>query len=93
MKIIRSRKYLTSLRDILKFIALDSKQRAINFKDELDLHIKNLTIFPYKFRKSIYFDDENIRDLIFKGYVIPYKIDTDKKEITILGIKKYLKDF
>lgn len=46
---------------------------------------------PLKCRKSIYFDDENIRDLIFKGYVIPYKIDIDKKQITIIGINKYKK--
>jgi len=44
---------------------------------------------PFKFRKSIYFDDENIRDLVFKGYAIPYKIDKIKDMITIIGINKY----
>ena len=44
---------------------------------------------PYKFRKSFYFDNEEIRDMIFKGYVIPYKIDKASDEIIIIGIKKY----
>ena len=48
---------------------------------------------PYKCRKSIYFTKENIRDLIFKGYTIVYKIDELKDIITIVGIKKYQKKF
>lgn len=42
---------------------------------------------PLKYRKSIYFDDENIRDLVYLGYVVPYKIEKDK--IVIIGITKY----
>ncbi|EAK5974251.1 type II toxin-antitoxin system RelE/ParE family toxin, partial [Campylobacter jejuni] len=48
----------------------------------------NLSFMPYKNRKSLSFDNENIRDLIFKGYVIPYLIDKSKNEILILGIYK-----
>ena len=44
---------------------------------------------PFKCRKSIYFSDDNIRDLIFMGYVIPYKIYENKNEIIIIGINKY----
>ncbi len=89
MKVIRSRKYTKSLQKILRFISLDSKKRAFSFKNELDKHINDLTNMPYKFRKSIYFDDENIRDLIFKGYVIVYEIDSNANAITIIGITKY----
>jgi len=46
----------------------------------------------YKYRKSIYFDDENIRDFIFKGYILPYKIDKLNDTLTILGITKYKKE-
>ena len=45
---------------------------------------------PFKYRKSIYWNDNNIRDLIFKGYVVPYKIDTTKNKIIIIGINKYM---
>ncbi len=72
----------------MKFISKDSKPRALNFKSEIDNEINNLDNMPYKFRKSIYFEDENIRDLIYKGYTIPYKIDEPQDTITIIGIKK-----
>jgi len=29
---------------------------------------------PYKYKKSYYHEDENIRDMVFKGYTIIYKI-------------------
>ena len=43
-------------------------------------------------RKSIFFDREDIRDLIIKGYVIVYKIDIEKKEIHVFGFTKYKDD-
>jgi hypothetical protein len=42
---------------------------------------------PYKYRKSIYFDNEDIRDMIFKGYITVYKIN--QNQIVIVGISKY----
>jgi len=89
VEIIRSKKYTKSLQDIMKFISLDSKKRALVFRGEIDKQINNLVYMPFKCRKSIYFEDENIRDLIFKGYTIVYKIDEKKETITIIGIKKY----
>ncbi|WP_198305392.1 type II toxin-antitoxin system RelE/ParE family toxin [Arcobacter vandammei] len=91
MQIIRDTKYLIKIQSIVEYIAKDSIFRAFDFLDSLDEQINNLPNMPLKCRKSIYFDDENIRDLIFKGYVIPYKIDIDKKQITIIGINKYKK--
>ena len=87
MKIVRSRKYTQSLQEVLRFIALDSRQRAINFKRELDEHINKLDNMPFKFRQSIYFKNENIRDLIFTGYTIVYKIDEEKQIITIIAMR------
>lgn len=58
------------------------------FKNDLYKALKKLDFMPYKFRKSLVFDDENVRDFIFKGYVIPYKIDKEKDLIIILGIYK-----
>ncbi len=42
---------------------------------------------PYAYRKSIYFNDKNIRDLIFKGYTIVFLITENK--IEIYGFVKY----
>ena len=64
--------------------------QAIKFQVELDEIIDSIPNMPFKYRKSIYWNDNNIRDLIFKGYVIPYKIDTAKNQIIIIGINKYM---
>ena len=89
MQIIRDEKYTLKLQSILLYIATDNLSEALQFQLDLDHLIDNLPWMPYKFRKSIYFEDDNIRDLIFKGYVIPYKIDNDLNTITIIGINKY----
>ncbi len=54
--------------------------------------MNDLVDVPFKLRQSIYFDDENIRDLIFKGYVAPYKIDKNNNQIIVIGINKYRAD-
>ena len=89
MQVIRSKKYLVSLQEIMRFISLDSKKRALTFRNQVDKQIATIPEMPYKCRKSIYFDDDNIRDLIFKGYTIVYKVGESKEQITIIGIKKY----
>ena len=89
MKIIKDPKFNEDLQAILRFIALDSKNRAKIFKNELVANISHLTSMPYRYSKSIYFSDENIRDYIFKGYVIPYHINMEDGMLTILGIVKY----
>ena len=88
MRIVRSKKYTLTLKDLMKYISLDSKNRAVSFKNEIDKQINSLVDMPYKCRKSIYFNDESIRDLIYKGYTIVYKIDELKKTITVIGMKK-----
>lgn len=69
MQIVRTPKYINQLQDIMEFIAEDSINRALSFQIDLDEKIENLIYMSYKFRKSIYFESKNIRDLIFKGYV------------------------
>ncbi|WP_034226651.1 type II toxin-antitoxin system RelE/ParE family toxin [Aliarcobacter butzleri] len=90
MQIIRDINYLQKLQSIMEFIAQDSLNQAIKFQIDLDEIIDDIPNMPFKYRKSIYFNDNNIRDLIFKGYVVPYKIDTSKNQIIIIGINKYM---
>ena len=73
----------------MKFISLDSKSRALAFKSEIDYQINNLSNMPYRCRKSIYFEDDDIRDLIYKGYTVVYRVDEVKENIIIIGMKKY----
>lgn len=91
MQIIRNKKYLKKIQSILGYIAEDSIVQAIKFQIELDKRIDDLVFMPYKCRKSIYFDNDYIRDFIFKKYIIVYKIDVQKNHIIIVGINKYQK--
>jgi len=86
MKIIRSRKYQIRLLSILQYIAKDKVSASRNFQKELDESIKRIPNFPYKHRKSIYFDNKNIRDLIYKKYTITYEVNIETNSIEILNI-------
>jgi len=77
--------------EIWNFISKDSVNKADDFLNQLENKILELVYMPYKFRKSFYYDDENIRDLIFKGYTIPYYIDKKNDIILILDIFKWNK--
>jgi plasmid stabilization system protein ParE len=92
-KIFYDKRFKTDIKEILDFIKKDKISSSQKFKKNLKEKIEKLIFHPYKYRKSIYFDDENIRDLIYKGYIIPYKIDKKQKRIYILGIIKYKKIF
>lgn len=90
MFIVRRGGYSTALKVILSFISKDSRNKALNFKSQLDNKINNLVNFPYKFKQSKNHDDEGVRDMIFKGYTITYFIENDKDRISILDIYKWI---
>lgn len=71
---------------IIEFIALDSVNRALEFYDELILKLQNIIHNPYIYRKRDNSQDEYTRELIFKGYTIPFEIDLKNQKIIILGI-------
>ena len=89
MLIEKSKKFDDDLTSVLDRIVLDSLNAALDLVDELEERLTALAYMPYKFRQSIYFDDENVRDYVFKGYVIPYFIDEGKDKIILLGMVKY----
>jgi len=78
MRIIIKESFLNRLREQIKYIALDSPSRARKFKSDLFSKINEIPKKPYAYRRSIYFDDTEIRDLIFKGYTIVFKIDKNE---------------
>ena len=86
MQINRLKRYKNNLFQILYYIAQDKFSASENFKNELDELINNLPTFPYKFKKSEYFDNDNIRDMVYKGYTIIYKVDLKKNTIDIIRI-------
>ena len=86
MTIIRTEEYQKELLAILKYIAKDKITASRKFKKDLNIQISKIPEFPYKYRQSFYFEDENIRDMIFKSYTINYDIDLNKNTIFILSI-------
>jgi plasmid stabilization system protein ParE len=89
MQIIKDELFKENLQVVLKYIANDSKAKASKFNKQLSTQVNKLGNMPFKFRKSSYYEDENVRDLIFKGYTIPYLVDEEKEVIVILDIFKW----
>jgi hypothetical protein len=85
------KKYLLDMEPTMRlilcdYLASDSIAYSIKFQDELEDKIQTIEFFPYKYRKSTKSKDDNVRDLIFNGYVIPYRINIEKDKIEIIGI-------
>ena len=88
MKIKYTPKFNEEIDNIIGFISLYSVEKALEFYNSLMAEIQKVKYMPYRFRKNFILDDENVRDLIFKGYVIPFKIDEKNQVIKILSIFK-----
>ncbi|MBS2212137.1 type II toxin-antitoxin system RelE/ParE family toxin [Carboxylicivirga mesophila] len=71
----------------VEYIAVDSPARARKFKSELIQQLKQIPKNPYQYRASIYFEDKRIRDIIFKGYTIVFRINNNT--IEVFGFVKY----
>ncbi len=90
MTIQRRQEYLSALKAIIFFISKDSKNKALNFKNQLDNKIGELIHFPYKFQQSKNHNDADVRDMTFKGYTITYLVEHQKDRIVILDIYKWI---
>lgn len=81
MQIIETDKYKKQLKEIVFYIKKDKVTASIEFIKSLKENVNNVTNFPYKYKKSIYYENENIRDMTFEGYTIVYEVFEDKIEI------------
>jgi plasmid stabilization system protein ParE len=86
MRVIKSPRFEVELEIITDFISEDSPRRALRFYDELLSKLESITSNPYRFRKRTKINHKNIRELIFKGYIIPFYIDSVHDVIMVLGI-------
>ena len=77
------------LNDIVDFISKDKPVAARKFKIELIKKIQKDLKHPFLFKKSIYFEDEKIRDYVFKGYTCVYEIDVEQDIIIVFGFIKH----
>lgn len=88
MVIIYSDDFFDALSEIRNFIALDSKSRADKFTKNLRTEIEKIASMPYSYRKNFDAENENVRDLIYKGYIVPFYVDSTNGTIAILLIYK-----
>jgi len=91
MKIKFSGFFREKLSNQVRFISKDKPGAARMFKNDLLLHLSKIPEQPYSYQRSHFFNDENIRDLIFKGYVITFRILPDENTIQVFGFNKYQK--
>lgn len=88
MKINLSDAFFELLGEIVNYIAKDKPIAARKFKKDLIVSIRKDLKFPFNFKKSIYFESNNYRDYVFKGYTITYKVDDFEEIVEVIGIIK-----
>jgi len=73
----------------LEYIAKDKPQAARMFRKDIIDEIHNIITMPFRHRQSVHFNDSNIREFSFKGYLVIYRIKEEKDEIEVFGFIKY----
>ena len=89
MKIDITKDFRLALLDQVLYISKEKPIAARKFKTELIKNIRKDLKQPFRFKKSIYFNDENIRDYVFKGYVSVYEVDIEEQTIFIFAFIKF----
>ncbi len=89
MKIRFEERFLNALNDQVDYIARDKPSAARKFKNDLLKSLSKDLKYPLHFKKSIYFENQNIRDYVFKIYIIVYYLDSNENTISVFGFVKY----
>lgn len=82
--------FYSILNEQIIYIARDKPLAAKKFKKDLIESLKKDLKYPYNFKKSIYFDNNLIRDYIFKGYTIVYFINESNNTVEVFEFVKYM---
>ncbi|MNK24090.1 hypothetical protein D3C87_423930 [compost metagenome] len=90
MKVVISDKFYKKLDQQVKYIAKDKSETAIKFRKSILLEVKKIPDRMWSYKQSEFFEDEKIRELIFKGYRIVFEIG--EENILIFGFHKWEND-
>ena len=91
-KIKWSKDSIEDLKEICKFISLDSPYYAKVLKDRIFEMAEHLKLFPEVGRRVPEADDPMVRELIYKNYRIIYQIKEEYLEIiTVIHGSRLLK--
>jgi plasmid stabilization system protein ParE len=78
------------LRLLEEWIARDSPLNAVDFTDRLIASVERLADLPLSGRKVREFDDDSVREIIFRGYRIVYLLKGS--QMTILRVVQGARD-
>ncbi len=81
--VILSPKAVRDLEAIVRYIALNNPEAARRLGQALLERTQQLSQFPFKGQKVPEFNDPNIRQLVLKPYRIVYRVEEDKKQISV----------
>ena len=86
MNILTTQLFEEQLKEILKNFIQEDKEATKKFKLYLDTIIINIPTKAQKYKKSIYFDNDNIKDIPHEGFIIIFYIDKETDNYLILSI-------
>lgn len=87
MKVVYKKSFQSRLKEHIDFIASDNLKAAKKLKNQLLRKTQSIPNNPHLFRQSIYFDDPQIRDCVFKSCTIVFKIEPSR--IIVFGFIKH----
>lgn len=82
-QVILSPKAVHDLESIVRYIALNNPEAARKLGQLLIEKTKELSKFHFQGKKVPEFDDSNFRQLVLKPYRIIYRVEEDKKQVSI----------
>jgi len=71
------------LRDIVRYISLDSPERALTFGNFLVTQLRRLADYPELGRVVPEFDDPSIREIVVRNYRVIYRLDHGRQRVDI----------
>ena len=83
MNVLTSTLYKKQIKEILELLQKQNTIDTKSFQLYLDTIILNMHTKAKKYKKSIYFDNENIKDIENQGFTIPFYND-EKNNIYVL---------
>lgn len=89
MKIKFTIKFKFLLEDLVRYISKDKPTAAKKFKKDLLTNLKKDLKYPFHYKQSIYSDDENVRDYVFKRNVVVYEVAVENEIVSVFGFIKY----
>jgi len=90
MQIVCTENFEKQLKDVFSEYAAIDYEALKRYKIYLDTVILNMPTKIEKFKKSIYFDDDKIKDLEHQGHIIPFYIDEENETYVLLGFVKQI---